>query len=163
MTDGSREAAMHREVSARRRRRRRHDPRAPYVVGVLLYAGGLALLNVWPTWEAMPFLTDGAATAMALLNVTLITGLVSQAIYVVDSNARMRAAASYGMGLLNMVVLGLLWRDFPFDFGTWGPEWAQATRLLIAVLFVWAAYVALRSTVGVVRGRRPPRLAPSHA
>lgn len=148
---------------SRRTRRRRSDGRASYLVGLAIYGGLLVLVNVRPSWEALPFLTSGAAPIIELLNLALILSLVAQAVYVVDDTARLRAAAAYVLSLLYFVVLAEAWRIFPFDFGDDGDAWATTTRALLAALIVWALARACRAAVRLVRGRTGPRLAASRS
>lgn len=149
---------MHRSVRARRRR---SDGRVSYLVGLAVYGGLLVLVNVRPSWEALPFLTSAAEPIVALLNLALIVGLVAQAVYVVDDSARLRAVVSYLVSLVYLVLLAQAWTVFPFDFGSDGDAWASATRMVIAGLFAWAFVSACRAAVRVVRGRQAPRLAAS--
>jgi hypothetical protein len=135
----------------------------PYLVGVLMYAVLLVVLNVRPGWEAAPFLTDAAAPVIELLNLAIIGALVAQAVSVVDENPRVRAIASYGISLLCLAAVAQLWTLFPFDFGSWGEGWPTATRMVLVALFAWAFICACRSAVRLVCGRRMPRLAACHA
>ncbi len=145
-----------------RRRSRRIDARIPYLLSMLGYAVVLILVNVRPGWESVPFLTSDAEPVVALFNLTLIVGLASQAVYVVDDRPRLRAGFTYGIALLYLIVLANLWKDLPIDFGDWDPSWASATRLVVLGLAVWAFVIAARAAVRVVLGRRLPRLASNH-
>ena len=152
---------MHR--AARTSRRRRSDGRASYLVGLAIYGGLLVLVNVRPSWEAVPFLTSGAAPIVEVLNLALILSLIAQAVYVVDDSPRLRAAAAYVLSLLYFVVLAEAWTAFPFDFGDDGDAWATTVRMVLAGLIVWAIARACRAAVRVVRGRSAPRLAASRS
>ena len=152
---------MHQQ--ARARRRRRNDERSAFVVGLVLTAGLLVLINVLPGWEAIPVLTPEAEPAVALLNLALIGQLVAQAMSLVEERPRLRALASYVISLLCMAAVAQLWTVFPFDFGAAEQTWSGATRIVLGALFVWAAWRACRAAVLMVRGRRAPRLAASHA
>ena len=146
-----------------RTRRRRSDGRSSYLVGLAIYGGLLVLVNVRPSWEAMPFLTSGAAPIIELLNLALILSLIAQAVYVVNDSARLRAAAAYVLSLLYFVVLAETWNAFPFDFGDQVDAWTTVTRMLLAGLSVWAVLRACRAAVRIVRGRTGPRLAASRS
>lgn len=152
---------MHQVVATKTRRR--NDARATYVVGLILTAGLLVLINVFPGWESLPLVTPAAESAVALLNLALIGELVAQAMSMVDERARLRAVASYGISLLCMAAIAQLWIAFPFDFGDAQETWAGATRMVLVGLFAWTVLSACRAAVRVVRGRRAPRLSASHA
>lgn len=151
---------MHRSV---RTRRRRSDGRASYLVGLAIYGGLLVLVNVQPSWEALPFLTPAAEPVVATLNLALILSLVAQAVYVVDDSARLRAAAAYVLSILYFVVLAEAWNAFPFSLGDDGEAWATTIQMVLAGLMAWAALRACRAAVRIVRGRAGPRLSPSRS
>lgn len=66
-------AATHRPSTATRR--------VGYAFGILAGAVGLLLINVWPGWEALPFLTADTADVLWLVNVTLLAGIVANLVY----------------------------------------------------------------------------------
>lgn len=152
---------MHRQMSARSRRRR--DERMPAIAALLGYATLLVLLNVVPGWEVLPVLTAAAEPAVALLNLALIVLLVSRAVALVEPSPRLRAGARYVVALVCLALLADLWRTFPFEFGSQPESWASALRLVLAVLAVVAVLAGTRSAAGIVRGRRAARLSASHA
>ena len=156
---------MHRTV--RSRRRLRSDGRVSYLVGLAVYGGLLILIDVRPGWESLPFLTSAAEPIFGLLSLALIVSLIAQAAYVVDDSPRLRAIVTYVVSLIYLAVLGQAWNTFPFDFSFLGDGqvddgWSSATRMVIAGLFAWMFYRAVKSTVRIVQGRRPPRLASGH-
>jgi hypothetical protein len=66
----------------------RHRPAATtrrfgYVVAVLINAVLLYAANVWPGWEAVPFLTADTALVMGLVNASIIVSLAANAAYVI--------------------------------------------------------------------------------
>jgi peptidoglycan/LPS O-acetylase OafA/YrhL len=152
---------MYRTVHPRRRRRR--EDRVPALFAVLVYAALLLVVNVAPSWEAVPFFTSDAASVFALVNVSLVASLVAQTVYLVDDNPRLLALGAYVISLINVVLIVQTWKVFPFDFGTLDASWAQATRMVLAGCFAWALYTAARAAVRLVRGRNAPRLAATRA
>jgi hypothetical protein len=149
--------------AARRRRRRRSDGRGGYLFVGLVYSVLLFLVNSWPGWEAIPFLTPSAASLLWLVNLSLAVGLLAQLVCAFDDAARLQAIGVYAVALMNTVLLGSLLNVFPFDFGDVDPAWATATRLMLAVLVVWAMLRAMRAAVRLARGRQQVRLAAGHA
>lgn len=145
------------------RRRNRSEGLVPNLFGVLVFALLLVLVNVWPGWEVLPFLTDDAHATVAVLNLVLIIGVVSQAACLVEDSPRLRALGSYVIGLATMVLLGRLWQDFPFALDDLDPAWASSIRLVLAALFAWATWATIRAAVRLVRGRGAPRLSAMHA
>ena len=147
----------------RARRRRRSEGRVPSFAGLLLYAGGLVLLNVMPGWQVLPVLTPAAAPVIAWVNLALIVLLVGQAMILVDDRLRIRAMVRYVAGLAALAALGQLWILFPFNIESWDPGWVPVFHAVIAALVIWDVWVTCKAAVALVHGGRAPRLAASHA
>lgn len=145
------------------RRRRRSDGRGGYLFGAVIYALLLFGVNSWPGWESIPFLAASAASLLWLANLSLVVGLLAQLACAVDDTARVRALGVYSVALVNFVLVASLLQVFPFDYGAVDPAWASATRLVLALLLVWAAIRATRSAVRLALGRQQVRLAAGHA
>lgn len=128
-----------------------------------MYAVLLFLVNSWPGWESIPFLTSSAASLLWLVNLSLSIGLLAQLACAMDDATRVQAFGVYAVALVNTVLLSSLLHVFPFDYGDVDPAWASATRLVLAVLLVWAMVRAMRAAVRVAHGRQPVRLARGHA
>lgn len=148
---------------AARRRRRRSDGRGGYLFGAVVYAVLLFGVNAWPGWESIPLLTESAASLLWLVNLSLAIGLLAQVACAVDDNARVRALGVYSVALVNMALVAGLLQVFPFDYGDVDPVWATATRLILALLLVWAFIRATRSAVRLALGRQQVHLAAGHA
>lgn len=141
------------------RRRRRSEGVVPSYAGLLVYAGALVLINVFPGWGILPVITPKAAPVIALVNLALIVLLVGQALILVDDRLRTRALVRYVAGLVVMVALGQLWILFPFNIESWDPGWGPVFRWVIAVLFAWDVVVTCKAAVALAHGARAPRLA----
>lgn len=148
---------------AARRRRRRSDGRGGYLFGAAVYALLLFGVNSWPGWESIPFLTDSAASLLWLVNLSLGIGLLAQIAYAFDDSTRLRALGVYAVALVNFSLVASAMQVFPFSYGDVDPAWATATRLVLAVLLVWAVVRAMRSAVRLSLGPHQVRLARGHA
>jgi hypothetical protein len=148
---------------AARRRRRRSDGRGGYLFGAVVYVGLLFGVNSWPGWQSIPFLTGAAASLLWLVNLSLCLGLLAQIACAVDDTARVRALGIYSVALVNVALVASLLQVFPFDYGDVDPAWATSTRLVLALLLVWAVGRATRSAVRLAHGRQQVRLAAGHA
>ncbi len=148
---------------AARRRRRRSDGRGGYLFGAAVYLLLLLGVNSWPGWESIPFLTAAAGSLLWLVNLSLCVGLLAQLACAVDDSARVRALGVYCVALLNFALVASLLHVFPFDYGDVDPAWDAATRLVLAVLLVWAVIRAMRAAVRLAHGRPAVRLAAGHA
>ncbi len=105
--------------------------RTGYVIGALVNLVLLYLVNVWPGWEAVPFLTDATTRVLALVDATMIVGLVVYLGYLVYDSPRAVALGGVlttGIGLVTMI---RFWQVFPFDFGD--TAWPVVARILLVV------------------------------
>ncbi|HEX6232705.1 MAG TPA: hypothetical protein VFZ63_06230 [Jiangellaceae bacterium] len=51
--------------------------RLGYVFGMLAGAAGLILINIWPGWEQLSFLTRDTTEVLWLVNAALLAGMVA--------------------------------------------------------------------------------------
>jgi hypothetical protein len=143
--------------------RRASGPAFSYALMEFLFVGLLYVVNVWPGWQAIPFLTQGASQAVWLLNAALVAGLVANFTFLFNDSTRLRAFGSYAIAGITVLFLVCLLETFPFDFGSPDSSWASfAKEAVIAALLV-TLYRAGRAAVRLVRGRQVPRLASRHA
>lgn len=96
------------------------------VNGLLLY-----LVNVWPGWAAVPFLTDDAATVMSVFNISLGVGIIVNIVNAVTDLLSVSAVAEIISSSFAIVVLILTWNVFPFEFDHGVVDWELIVRVVI--------------------------------
>jgi hypothetical protein len=126
--------------------------RSGYVVAVLVNGLLLYLVNRRPGWEAVPFLTAETEQVLALVNASLVAGVVANLVYLVTDPPRLRS-----LGDLVTIGIGLaatlrVWQVFPFSFDEDGFPWETLCRWLLAVGIVGSAIGLVVALVGLVRG-----------
>lgn len=107
--------------------------RAGYLVAALVNAVMLYLVNAWPGWDSLSFLTAETTEVLVWVNASMAAGIVANLIYVGRDTPRMRAAGDLvttGIGLVAMV---RIWQVFPFSFDLSGLDWALVVRVLLVV------------------------------
>lgn len=113
--------------------------RTGYVIAALVNAVLLYLVNVWPGWEELPFLTSETTEVLGWVNVSMIAGIITNLVYVGRDTNRVRAAGDLvttGIGLVAMV---RIWQVFPFDFDLSGLDWAIVARVFLVIGIVGSA------------------------
>jgi hypothetical protein len=128
--------------------------RAGYLIAAGIHVVLLYLMNVSPGWEAVPFLTGDARQVLALVNVSLVAGLVCNLVYVLGDPAWLKSLGDLLTTGIGLAVLVRLWQVFPFDFGDSAVDWALAVRAVLAIGIVGSAIgivVQLVSLFRVVR------------
>ena len=99
--------------------------------------------NVWPGWEAVPFLDAATTEVLPLVNLSLVIGFVTNVVYMVFDPPWFRALGHVLTSVVSIAVLVRTLRVFPFDFGDSASTWEPITRGVLIFLIV-------ASTLGLV-------------
>ena len=139
-------------VITKSRRPPQQTRRVGYGIGALVGLVGLYLINVWPGWEAVPFLTAETTSVLILVNASIAAGIVANVAFLWFDRARFVAAANLvttGIGLAAMI---RLLQVFPFDFSGWGFDGTVLVRIVLVVGIVGSVIGAGVQIVTLVRG-----------
>ena len=128
---------LQRSGSARRVGRAVGHAIAAIFNGLFLY-----LINVWPGWEILPFLTEDTTRVVGLVNASLIVSLALHLVRVVWAPPRMNALADTVDAVFAVAVVVRLLQVFPLDV----PDGGAAELAIRTVLVI----VAVGSSIGVV-------------
>lgn len=132
----------------------RSTRRAGYVIGALVNAVILWLVNVSPGWQALPFLTAEFESVVPLVNASISVGLVANLVYVVADPPWLRAAGDAIVPAVGLIPLIALWRTFPFVFEGQTFDWELVVRILLgagivgSLIGIVVAVVSLLSRPG---------------
>jgi predicted membrane protein len=138
--------------------RRRPGPgtrRVGYVVAVVVNAVMLYAVNRWPGWDAVPFLTEDAATVIGWVNASILVSLFANLVYLARDPRWLKALGDLLTTGVGLVVMVRIWEVFPFDFGDSRLDWALVIRILLVVGIVGSAIgiiVAIASFVKALAG-----------
>jgi hypothetical protein len=80
--------------------------RAGYVIGAVVNIAMLVAVNVWPGWEAVPFLTAETPDVLPLVSLSLASAVVANIVYLVNDAPWVRALGGLvttGVGLAALV------------------------------------------------------------
>ncbi len=121
------------EGTAPTRRRSGATRRVGYVLAALCDATLLYLVNVWPGWQAVSFLTEDTRQVLGLVNLSLAVGLVANLVYLAKDGPRLKALGDVVTTGIGLVVLVRIWQVFPFDFAGWSTDWSWLVRVLLGV------------------------------
>ncbi len=113
--------------------------RPGYVVAVLVNAAILVLVNSWPGWQAVPFLTPSTVLVLGAVNASVAVNLAANLLYVVNDTAWFKALGDAVTTSVGLVALLRLWTVFPFDYGSGPVDWALVTRVVLLVGVVGSA------------------------
>jgi hypothetical protein len=107
--------------------------RLGYGVGAVVNVALLYAVNIWPGWEVVPFLTAETASVLVLVNLSIISNLTANAVYLVYDAAWLKSLGTVLTTTVGMITLVRIWQVFPFDFGDSSFNWQLVTRILLII------------------------------
>lgn len=139
-----------------RRRQLAGARRTGYALALVINGVVLYLVNIWPGWQALQFLTDDTAEVLGLVNLSLIVGMFANAIYLIVDSPRVKAVGDALMLAIGLAVLVAVWEVFPFAFPI-GFDWNLVVRILIVVSMIGSIIGIIVQLVILVTGRSRQR------
>jgi hypothetical protein len=138
------------ESRATRRRPSAAVRRAGYLIAILINAALLYLINVWPSWHVVPFLTPATTAVLPWINGSIIVGMVANAVYLFVDARWVRAFGDVATTAVGLAALVQVWIVFPFEFNPATP-WTLLARLVIALTVAGSAIAIVVQFVTFVR------------
>ena len=136
--------------------------RAGYGIAVLVNLAVLYLINAWPGWRVVPFLTEETTRVLPLIDASLAVAVAANLVFLVRDTVRVKAAGDLVSALLALAAAIALWRVFPVDLSPYDPVWTLAARTVVFFAVAGSAIAALAALVALVRGERRTRR-PGHS
>lgn len=128
---------------------------AGYAVGAVVNASLLLLVNVWPGWHAVWFLTAEFGDVLWLVNAVAVTGLLAQLVYLMMERPWLRPTGDLVVTTVGLVAAVALLRTFPFAFPGQSFDGEGLVRLLLVVGIVGSAIgIVVAFATLLTRGRR---------
>jgi hypothetical protein len=121
-----------------------------YATAAVVYAALLCTINIWPRWQALPFLAEDTSEVIGLVNLWLVAGMASHADYLAYGTPWTRSLGDLVTTGIGLAALIRVWQVFPFTFG--GPV-SSAVRVALAVAIVGSAVGAVACLMALVRRR----------
>ncbi len=132
---------------------RRAGRRIGYAVAILVNLALLWIINIWPGWQAAPFVTPTAVDVVPLINASIVVTILANLMYIVVDGTRVKAAGEIVTGLFGVAVSGALLTVFPFDFAAYAFPWEPVVRIVLVVALFGTCVAVLVNLVRLVRGR----------
>ncbi|GAA0504863.1 hypothetical protein Ade02nite_70850 [Paractinoplanes deccanensis] len=112
--------------------RRPTGRRTGYVIAAAVDAALLYVINRWPGWDAVPFLTADTTQVLLAVNLSLVVGVVVNAVWIIHDPRWLTALGGLATTGAGLIALIRIWEVFPFSF-TGGFDWALVTRVMLVV------------------------------
>ena len=131
--------------------------RVGYAIGALVNVALLVALNVWPGWDAVPFLTADFEQVLGLVNLSLAVGFLTSVVNLALDTFGAKALGDLATNVIGFAVSVRLLQVFPFDFSG-GFDWSLIVRILLVIGVVGSFFGAGAAVVRLLRGPRdePP-------
>ncbi|MDP9997945.1 hypothetical protein [Pseudarthrobacter sulfonivorans] len=138
--------------------------RAGYAIAGVVNAALLWAINIWPGWQAVPFLTPATAGVVGPVNRVLVAGVIVNVVLLLAPFRLVKALGDLAVLVIGLPVMFRLWEVFPFDFGDGWPGWPVVVRVLLVlgiagqIIGIIVGLVELgRALAGSGANRRRPR------
>jgi hypothetical protein len=127
------------------------DRRVGYVVAVLVNAAVLYAVNVWPGWQALPFLTEDMRLVLGLVNASMLVSIVANMVYFVADPRWLKALGDIVTTAVGIAALVRMWQVFPFDFSGSSFDWALVVRVAMGIAIGGSAIALVVALVSFVK------------
>jgi len=125
--------------------------RIGYISGALAGVIGLLLVNVWPGWDSVPFLTSETTEVLGLVNASFVAGIVANVVYLMNDAPWLVAlggVVTTGIGLVALI--GII-QVFPVDFSDWDFDGTALVQVLLILAIVGTTIGIVVQLVALVR------------
>jgi hypothetical protein len=128
-----------------------------HAVAVVVNAAMLYVVNVWPGWDSLWFLTADTTKVLGLVNASIVAGIVANAVYILHDTGRLRSLGDLVTTSVGLAAMVVIWQVFPFDFGEAGFDWELVVRIALGVGIIGSAVAIMAHLVSLVTDSRSPR------
>jgi len=110
--------------------------RAGFTAGIVVNSALLYVVNAWPGWRSLTFVTADADQLIPLLNAALVAGIIANLIYLVADRRWVKALGDLFTVGISLAFLVWTWRVFPFVFTDTTVDWATIIRVVLGFSIV---------------------------
>jgi hypothetical protein len=104
-----------------------------YVVAIAVNVALIFVVNEWPGWATVSFLTPETETVIPIINASLVIAIVVNAVYLISDPRWLRAMGDAVTAAVSFFVILVVMRVFPFDFSDYSFDWAMLVQVMLAV------------------------------
>jgi hypothetical protein len=122
-----------------------------YAVAIAINVALIFLINEWPGWSSVPFLTDETETVIPILNAALVISIVVNAIYLIADPRWLRAIGDAVTAVVSFIVIMVTLRVFPFDFSDYSFDWTMLVQVLLGVGLIGCVFAVIANLVTFTR------------
>jgi hypothetical protein len=141
--------------------RRRPGPtgrRIGYAAGAVVSLLILGAINVWPGWQAVPFLTPDTVLVLPYINAAFVLAVIVDAILLIRDPPWLKALCYLVSGVVALAATIAVWQVFPFEWERFFFDATLLFRVLLAIGILGGMIGVVVQAVDFVRallGYRP--------
>jgi len=133
---------------------KRTGRRIGYVVAILVNLAFLAIINAWPGWEAMPFVTADAVEVVPLVNASIVVSMLANLLFMFEDRPRFKAAGDVVTGIVSIVAISAMLTVYPFDFSAYAFPWELLTKVALWIALIGTGIAVIVNLVKAFAGPR---------
>jgi hypothetical protein len=122
-----------------------------YALSIAINVILIYLINEWPGWQSLTFLTPDAASLIPLVNAVLVITLIANAIYLIVDPRWLRALGDAVTGAASLILLLVLLSTFPFDFSPFSFDWTMLLQIMLVLGIVVTTVSIIANLVTFIR------------
>lgn len=131
-----------------RRRPSASARRAGYIAAAVVNAVLIWLVNVWPGWQVVPFLTDETPQILGLVNASFVLAIVLNVLYLLRDPRWLTTLGTMATTAVGVAVQAKALAVFPFDLSG---AWETVARVVLVVGLAGTAIAFVVALVTLVR------------
>ena len=125
--------------------------RVGYLVGIVVSAALLFILNGQPGWQALPFLASDTTQVIGLVNLSLAVSLSVNVVYLFYDPPWLKSLGDLITAGIGLAVAIRVWQVFPFAFHGSAAWWSTAVHVLLILAIVGSAITVVVQAVSLAR------------
>jgi hypothetical protein len=122
--------------------------RAGYCVAIAFGVAFLVVVNGWPGWQAMPFLTSEADQVLWLVNFSAAAGIAANVVYLAYDPPWLKSLGDMVTTGIGLAAAIRVWQVFPFDLSS---GWSTAVRVLLVIAIAGSCIALVVQIVTLAR------------
>ena len=121
------------------------------LVGIVVSAALLFILNGQPGWQALPFLASDTTQVIGLVNLSLAVSLSVNVVYLFYDPPWLKSLGDLITSGIGLAVAIRIWQVFPFAFHGPAAWWSTAVRVLLILVIAGSAISIVVQAVSLAR------------
>jgi hypothetical protein len=115
-----------------------------YLIAILVNVVVLVVVNRFPGWQVLPFLTPDFTRVLWLFNLSVLATIVVNTLFIIYDPEWFISLCHMGLNAVALAFAIRLWQVFPFDFSRYsGFDWALLAHVVIIFTIVGTSIAIL--------------------